>query len=326
MRLLEAACERRDAVFTLKDPAIQVLRDTFGLGATSAGMNVSEASVEGIPVVFACLGLLSDIIADTPIKVMRNLPRGKTPDPRHPLYVLLHDLPNPLMDAMDFKSLMQWNLGAWGNAYAWVERYPQGDVKALWPMMPQHVTVDFDKTGRLRYTHRPTSGSSDTWIWDYRRPPVFHLRVYSRDGIHGRSPVQVLREAFGSALAVREFGARFFGNDALPGVVIMHPGRLKPQAKENLRDSWKERFGGPTKAHGVAVLEEGIKIEKLTIPPNDAQFLETQRWSIEDLSRIYRVPPFLVNMTEKSTTWGSGLEQQTLGFLKLTARPWMGRW
>jgi HK97 family phage portal protein len=326
MRLFDAAFERRDATFTLKDPAIQALRDWFGAGTSAAGVNVSQASAEGIPVVFACNRLISDLIADAPLKVFRLLERGKEPAKDHRLYSILHDLSNPMMSAHDFKFSMQWNLGLWGNAYAFVERYPQGDIKALWPLLPEKMKVGWDKLQRLTYEYG-SGANKEKWVWDTHRPPIFHLRCYSRDGIHGRSPITVLRESFGEAQAARHFSASFWADGALGTIFFSHPSRLKPQAKENLRDSLKQKFGrGTETGHAIGVLEEGVKVERLTMPAKDAQFLELREYHIEDLARIFGVPPFLVGLTQKSTSWGTGLQEQVLGMLKFTGRPWMGRW
>lgn len=301
MRLLDAAFEQRDATFTLKDPAISVWRDWFGGGTSASGISVTEAKVEGIPVVWACITLIADVIGHMPIKLMQRTSGGKEPATNHALYALLHDLPNPMMTAHEFKTTMQRSLCAWGNAYAYIDRYPSGEIKALWPLLPEQMHVEFNTaTGKLVYTYG-SSGEQQEWTFDSRRPPIFHLRCHTKDGIHGRSPITVVREAFGDAIAAQQYSGAFWANSAIPAGLLIYPNRLKPTAKQNIRESWNERFKTPGKSHGIGVLEEGVKYQQLTIPPEDSQFLQTRVFHVEDLARVFRVPPFLVNLTEKST-------------------------
>jgi len=325
MQLFQRAFERRDATFSLKDPAIQIMRDWFGGGPTASGVSVSQKTAEALPIVWRCVTIISDTVATMPIKMMRRVERGKEPDTNHPLYSILHDLANPVTTAHNFKAMMQRQLCLWGNAYAMVERYPQGDIKALWPLESSRMVVDFDKQGRVTYQYG-TGADKQDWTFDARRPPIFHLHVYDLDGIHGRSPITVLRESCGEAMAAQRFAASFWANSAQPAGLLLYPGKLKPAAKQNLRESWEERYKGAENAHKTGILEEGMKYQQLTMPLEDAQFLESRQFQASELSLMYGVPPFLLNQTEKATSWGSGLEEQMRGFVSITLAPWENLW
>jgi HK97 family phage portal protein len=322
MQLFQRAFERRDATFTLKDPSIQALRDAFGLGNTASGVAVNQNTAEALPIVWRCVTIISDTIATMPIKLMRRTERGKVPATDHPLYSILHDLSNPLTTAHNLKATLQRQLCLWGNAYAMIDRYPQGDIKALWPLESSKMRVDYDKQGRLVYEY----GHNDTWTFDARRPPIFHLHVYDTDGIHGRSPITVLRESCGEALAARTFASAFWANSAQPAGLLLYPGKLKDTAKQHVRESWQERFGGAKNSGKTAILEEGIKYQQLTMPLDDAQFLESRTFQAFELSLLYGMPPFLLNQTDKATSWGTGLEQQMRGFAAITLAPWQNLW
>ena len=213
----------------------------------------------------------------------------------------------------------------WGNAYAQVIRNGKGAVIALYPLMPDRMTVDRDKNGHL-YSKYTKSGD-DAPTMETRSvildpSEVLHVPGLGFDGLVGYSPIAMAKNAIGLAIAAEEYGSKFYANGAAPSGVLEHPGTLKDPAR--VRDSWNSTFGGSSNSHKVAVLEEGMKYTPISISPNEAQFLETRKFQINEIARIFRVPPHMVGDLEKSSF--SNIEQQSLEFVKYTLDPWVVRW
>ncbi len=182
------------------------------------------------------------------------------------------------------------------------------------------MTVERDtQTGKIKYTYSDDI-TNQTYV--YRPDQVFHLKSLSIDGVTGLSPIAQAREAVGLSLATEEYGAKFFGNGARPGGVLEHPGILKDP--EKLRESWNKVYQGTRNSHKVAVLEEGMKYHTIGIAPEDAQFLETRKYQVNEICRIFRVPPHLVGDLERATF--SNIEHQSIEFVQHTIRPWLVRW
>ena len=205
----------------------------------------------------------------------------------------------------------------WGNAYAQIKRDGGGHTNELWYLKPNLMTVSREN-GRLKYGYANEDGQTLTFAAD----EIFHVKGLSMDGVKGLSPIGQAREAVGLALATEEYGARFFGNGARPGGVIEFPGVMKEP--EKLRKSWNDVFQGPRNSHKVAILEQGSKYHAIGIPPEEAQFLETRKFQINEICRIFRVPPHLVGDLEKATF--SNIEHQSIEFVEHTVRPWLVRW
>ncbi len=206
----------------------------------------------------------------------------------------------------------------WGNAYAQIVRGKGGQVLELWPLSPAGMEIIRDeKTKQLVYRH--TEGVKTT---EYKPEQIFHIPGLGFDGVKGLSPIAMAREAIGLALATEEFGARFFGNGARPGGILEHPGVVKDP--EKLRKSWEEVYKGLQNSHKIAVLEEGMKYHEIGIPPEDAQFLETRKFQLNEICRLFRVPPHLVGDLERATF--SNIEHQSIDFVVHTIRPWLVRW
>ena len=213
----------------------------------------------------------------------------------------------------------------WGNAYAQIIRNGKGEVVALYPLMPDRMTVDRDKNGHLYYKYTKSWDDAPTMetgsvILD--PSDVLHVPGLGFDGLVGYSPIAMAKNAIGLAIAAEEYGSKFYANGAAPSGVLEHPGTLKDPAR--VRDSWNSTFGGSSNSHKVAVLEEGMKYTPISISPNEAQFLETRKFQINEIARIFRVPPHMVGDLEKSSF--SNIEQQSLEFVKYTLDPWVVRW
>ena len=299
---------------------------TFLMGGSTAGKNVNERSAMQMTAVYACVRILSEAIAGLPLHMYHYKDDGgKEKAFDHNLYHLLHDEPNPEMTSFVFRETLMTHLLLWGNAYAQIIRNGKGEVIALYPLMPNRMTVNRDSNGMLYYVYQKTSDDAPTLEGSsviLSPSEVFHVPGLGFDGLVGYSPIAMAKNAIGLSMAAEEYGAKFYANGAAPSGVLEHPGVLKDPAK--VRDSWNAAFGGSSNSHKVAVLEEGLKYTPISISPNEAQFLETRKFQIDEIARIFRVPPHMVGDLEKSSF--SNIEQQSLEFVKYTLDPWVVRW
>ena len=301
-------------------------RYAFYMGGSSSGKAVTERSAMQMTAVYACVRILSEAIAGLPLHMYRYKDDGgKEKAIDHPLYQLLHDKPNPEMSSFVFRETLMMHLLLWGNAYAQIIRNGKGEIIALYPLMPNKMTVSRDDTGRLYYTYQKSQeelpkDNRQTVILD--PSDVLHIPGLGFDGLVGYSPIAMAKNAIGLAIATEEYGSKFFANGASPSGVLEHPGTIKDP--ERLRESWQSTFGGSRNSNKIAVLEEGLKFTPISISPNEAQFLETRKFQINEIARIFRVPPHMVGDLDKSSF--SNIEQQSLEFVKYTLDPWVVRW
>ena len=299
---------------------------SFLFGGSTAGKSVNERSAMQMTAVYACVRILSEAIAGLPLHLTKRLDGGrKIKATEHSLYTLLHDEPNPEMTSFVFRETLMTHLLLWGNAYAQIIRNGKGEVLALYPLLPNHMSVDRGVDGKIYYTY--SRDESEINGKEQRRvvlspDDVLHIPGLGFDGLVGYSPIAMAKNAIGLAIATEEYGAKFFANGAAPSGVLEHPGTLKDPAR--LRDSWNAAYGGSSNSHKVAVLEEGMKYSPISISPNEAQFLETRKFQINEIARIFRVPPHMVGDLEKSSF--SNIEQMSLEFVKYTLDPWVVRW
>lgn len=298
----------------------------FLFGGSNSGKNVNERSAMQMTAVYACVRILSESIAGLPVHLYQYVDSGsKQKALEHPLYRLLHDEPNPEMTSFVFRETLMTHLLLWGNAYAQIIRNGKGQVVALYPLMPNRMSVDRDDKGHLFYQYQmqdsdaPTAKSGTVIL---KPTDVLHVPGLGFDGLVGYSPIAMAKNAIGLSIATEEYGAKFFANGATPSGILEYPGTVKNP--ETIRESWNAGFGGSSNAHKVAVLEEGMKYTPIAISPNEAQFLETRKFQIDEIARIFRVPPHMVGDLEKSSF--SNIEQQSLEFVKYTLEPWIVRW
>ena len=298
---------------------------TFYMGGTTAGKLVTERSAMQMTAVYSCVRILAEAIAGLPVHLYRYTDDGsKEKALDHPLYLLLHDEPNPEMSSFVFRETLMTHLLLWGNAYAQVIRNGRGEVIALYPLMPNKMTVDRDKHGQLYYQYLMSSDEAGGKNEVVTLPPsdVLHIPGLGFDGLVGYSPIAMAKNAIGLAIATEEYGAKFFANGAAPSGVLEHPGTIKDP--QRVREAWQSQFGGSQNSGKIAVLEEGMKYTPISISPEQAQFLETRKFQINEIARIFRVPPHMVGDLEKSSF--SNIEQQSLEFVKYTLDPWVIRW
>ena len=289
-------------------------------GNSNSGVQVDELRALQTSAVYACVKILAETVASLPLHLFKKGKGGKSEmAEQHPLFSCLYEMPNDEMTSFEFREMMMTSLLLWGNAYARKIR-KNGHVTELWYLKPQLMTVERDtQTGKIKYTY---SDDITNQTYEYKPEQIFHVKGLSLDGVTGLSPISQAREAVGLSLATEEYGAKFFGNGARPGGVLEHPGILKDP--EKLRESWNKVYQGTRNSHKVAVLEEGMKYHTIGIAPEDAQFLETRKYQVNEICRIFRVPPHLVGDLERATF--SNIEHQSIEFVQHTIRPWLVRW
>ena len=298
----------------------------FLFGRSTAGKRVNEFTAMQTTAVYACVRILAESIAGLPLHVYAYRGEGRERVPGHPLFTILHDAPNPEMTSFVFRETLMVHLLLWGNAYAQILRDRAGRVAGLYPLLPNRMSVNRDEGGRLYYTYQRVTEENP----NFKRggevvlatEDVLHIPGLGFDGLIGYSPIAMARNAVGMTLACEEYGASFFANGARPGGVLQHPGVLKDPAK--LRESWQAVYGGAANTGKVAVLEEGMTYQQIGIPPEEAQFLETRKFQVDEIARLYRIPPHMVGDLDKSSF--SNIEQQSLEFVKYTLNPWVVRW
>ena len=300
-------------------------RYTFYMGGTTSGKAVTERSAMQMTAVYSCVRILAEAIAGLPLHVYRyKEDGGKEKAIDHSLYLLLHDEPNPEMSSFVFRETLMTHLLLWGNAYAQIIRNGKDEVVALYPLMPNKMSVDRNEAGQLYYQYLRSvdeaGGKNETVILQPR--DVLHIPGLGFDGLVGYSPIAMAKNAIGLAIATEEYGAKFFANGAAPSGVLEHPGTIKDP--QRVREAWQSQFGGSQNSGKIAVLEEGMKYTPISISPEQAQFLETRKFQINEIARIFRVPPHMVGDLEKSSF--SNIEQQSLEFVKYTLDPWVIRW
>lgn len=300
---------------------------SFLFGRTTSGKPVNERTAMQTTAVYACVRILAEAVASLPLHVYEYQDDGgKKLVHDHPLYYLLHDEPNLEMTSFVFRETLMSHLLIWGNAYAQIIRDGAGRVLGLYPLLPDKMDVQRDDKGNIYYVYSRNSDENPMFK-EYgniklKAEDVLHIPGLGFDGLIGYSPIAMAKNAVGMTLACEEYGASFFANGANPGGVLEHPGVLKDPSK--VRESWNSVYRGVSNAHKIAVLEEGMKYQQIGIPPEEAQFLETRKFQINEIARLYRIPPHMVGDLDKSSF--SNIEQQSLEFVKYTLDPWVIRW
>ncbi len=290
---------------------------TFSFGTSGSGKPVNARTAIQVSTVYACVRVIAETVASLPFAVYEQDKAGSQKAIDHPLYRILHDEPNPEMTSFVWREAMLTHLLLWGNSYSQILRAGRGSIIGIYPLLPDRMEVDRDDKGNLTYTYSTTNGQTVK----LRPEDVLHIPGLGFDGIMGYSPIAVERNAVGLAIAAEEFGSKFFGNGATPSGILTHPNTVKnPKA---LRESWMEAYGGSSNANRVAILEEGMTFTRISMPNNEAQFLETRKFQVEEICRIYRVPPHMIGNLEHATF--SNIEHQSIDFAVHCIRPWLVR-
>lgn len=306
--------------YSLSDFEKDFNRFFYGGKPSISGVNVNEDTALRFSAVLACVRVLSETIAAMPIKVYKRRASGTGRDIAytHPLYRLLHDEPNDEMTAFKMQETMQSHVVLSGNAYAYKELDGRGRVKSLKLLNWEKISPERNKnTGKIEYIF-DDNGTKIPFNYD----EIFHISGLGFDGIKGHSPIMLSMDAVGLGMAAEQFASYFYSNGANIGGFIETPEAVKD--KEDLKKEFTEKFTGLGKSHKVIFLENGMKFQKLVMPLAEAQFIETRKFQIQEIARIYRVPLHLIQDLERATF--SNIEHQDLGFIKHTMFPWVVRW
>lgn len=292
-------------------------------GATTAsGVSITPESALRLSAVYACVRMKSEDIAKLPLHLYQQQGRTRMQATAHPLYNILHRGPNPYMTAMQFRETLQAHVELRGNAYANIERDGSGTILRLWPLRPDRMAPPvLSENGTLLYRYTLPSGEARS-LTDSE---VFHLRGLSSDGIMGYGPIALHRETLGWSMAAREYGARFYSNDSRPGGILQKKeGWLSEEAAKRLRAGWESAHRGLTNSHRIAVLEDGIEWKQVGISQVDAEYLGTLNYQIQDVARIFRVPPHKIGELSRATF--SNIEEQEIEYVVDTLQVIAERW
>lgn len=290
------------------------------VGGDSAGVNVTPGTALTNSAVFSCVRILAETLASLPLITYERMSGGgRQRATDFYLYERLHENPNEWMTSFELREAMQGHLALWGNAYAQLDYDQAGRIDSIFPLRPDRMLDVQIEGGIKKYKYQLPSGQT-IWMGESR---LWHLKAFG-DGLIGYSPVELMRKGIGLALATEKFGGQFFNNGARPGGVLQHPGKLGKDAHGRLRESWNESHMGLDNAHKVAILEEGMQWKDTGMPLADAQFLETRKFQVTDIARMFRVPPHMIADLEHATF--SNIEHQALEFVTHTIMPWASRW
>ncbi len=296
-----------------------VMMETLGLGRSDAGVLVSEMAAMRITTAQVCVKIISEDLASNAHEIFQQMPDSSMRlATEHRLWPILHDRPNPNMSASVFWGALVASAVGWGNGYAYIKRDKAARVVALVPLK-SGLTSPVKVNGELMYATTQTETGQAAYIDPQN---VLHIMGISFDGIVGMNPIQTCKNAFGLALAAEKFGAQFFGNGARSTGVFTHPGILEDEAYEHLKKSVRERANGEN-ALSPIILEEGIKWEQISIPPNDAQFIATRQFQRTEIAGLWRVPLHLVGDLTRATN--NNIEHQSLDYIRYCLRPWAVR-
>lgn len=283
---------------------------------STSGTVVDAHTAMNLSAVYACVRVLSETIGSLPLIIYKNTKTGKDRATNHPLYRVLHDAPNPEMTSMQWRETVMAHLSLQGNHFSEII-FQDTKVKELWPIPPDLVEIKRDQNNKLVYKVNIGGGKV------LNKEKVLHIRGLSLDGIVGVSPITYARETIGLGLAAQEYASRFFSGDANPNGVYSHPTQLGDVAYKRLQEALKDGRQGLSRQHRNVILEEGMKWERVSLSPEDAQLLESRKFGVEEIARIYRIPLHKINSMEKATF--SNIEQQAIEFVTDTIRPWLVR-
>jgi len=295
---------------------------------SNAGRRVTPDLAMRLSAVYSCVNLLSKTVASLPLRMYRTT---RKPDgtwesfeaPEHPLNELLEYQPNRWQTAWDFRAMMQMHLSLRGNAYAEIIAGPRGFADRLEPIHPDLVKVERLEDGMLRYTVSDARGRTRRLLQD----EVFHLRsAIAPSGLIGVSPVSYARETIGLGLATEEHGARLFSNGARPSGVITVPKAMSDPAFERFKVEWRQMYSGLDNAGKTPILEDGAEFKSIALTSEDAQFLATREFQIEEIARWFDVPLVMLHHMTKTSSWGTGVEAIMLAFVRNNLMPWLKCW
>jgi HK97 family phage portal protein len=289
---------------------------------TGSGAVVTPNSAMRVAAVYACVRIRSGVVANMPLHIKRRVD-GRTREDAsdHPLWRVLRRKPNRWQTPSQFRRMMQAHLLLRGNAYAMIVR-SRGEVQELVPLNPDRVELKQNDDLALEYTYTRKDGRKIRLA----QSEVFHLVGLTLDGVHGVSVIRYARETIGLSLSMEDHGASLFKNGARPSTVLVHPKALGPEGVETLRASLDDFRSGGEKEGKALILEEGMTVQPLAMTSEDAQWIESRKFSRTDIAMFFGVPPHMIGDTEKNTSWGTGIEAQTQGFVTFSAEDDLTIW
>lgn len=301
---------------------------TYVLGLNEAGA-VSESgeavnpkTAMAVSAVYACVGIISETIGQLPVRVKKNKRGGGSePNESHPIYRLIAIRPNEWQTSQEFREMMTQHLCLTGNCYAEIVRDSKGVPRELLPLQPNWVTVEQNRDWEVTYRVNARNGAARYLT----QKDILHLKYRTLDGYRGISPIGWQRETVGNAIAALKYSSRTYKNGGRPSGVLQHPGTLTLEAHTRLRESWQENYAGDN-SYKTAILENGATYVPIAMSNEDMQFIQSRQFTVEEVARIFRVPLHMIQSTEKTTSWGSGIEQMSIGFVQLSLLPWIKRW
>jgi HK97 family phage portal protein len=284
--------------------------------AAGAGVRVTEENSVGMPAIWRAVNVISGTCAALPLHAYRSKPGT---DVAEPINWQLLDQVHPDLTNFELFELVYTHLALWGNAYLQKLRDQNGRVAELWVIHPSRV-----KAGRASDLSKvyQVDGRFEDPLTDRE---ILHIPGFGYDGVVGVSPIRAARNAVGLGMAAEEFGSRFFDNGSLAGGILQTEQRLDKGQADALKSRWRRKAQGLENAHDVVVLDSGAKFQQLTIPPDDAQFIETRKFQIDEVARLFGIPAHMLMEVDRTTSWGTGIEQQTLGFVRFNLQTWLVR-
>ncbi len=319
-----------DAQMSANATVANLTLDSEQLRQALAGINtggniaVNAHTVTGIPTAWRSVTILSHVMAGLPLNVIQT---DDTDDTRkkikdNPVYRMMNLKPNNWQDPFQYRRLAQVHLSLRGNHYAKrVKPLRSGDSEMLLPINPDVIEPKL-VGNEIIYEFSRTNGTKKI----FKADEIFHLRGMSFDGVKGLSPLQVARETFELSLKGSRTASNVLDNSSIAGYGLKHPAKLSAEAHKNLTESFEQKIGGFENAGKPPIFEEGLEVVPLGFSALDSQFLESRRLSVTDIARIFGMPPHMIFDTERSTSWGTGIEQQTIGFVVYTLQEWIRTW
>ncbi len=302
----------------LRDPSITTI---FGYQDTASGIAVTEWTAMNYSAFWAANRVIGEAVACLPLGLYKKLDNGaKKQITDHPVVPIIEVAPNPEMTPIVCTETTQIHATSWGNGWQEIERNGAGEPVALWPITPDRVTADRKKNGDIYYQVHNNNGPPT----NIPARDMLHIPGLGFDGVMGYSVANIARDCLGLGLATERFGNTFFGNGGHPSGILSYEGVLKNEVKENIAETWFGSHGGPDRANKVAVLDRAAKYTPISIPPDDAQFLQTRQFNVLEIARWFNLPPHMLRDLEGANN--STLEQQAIEFVTYTLTPWLLRW
>jgi HK97 family phage portal protein len=311
---------------SIENPAVPIssstILDYLGIKPTGSGQNVTELSSLHMPAVWRAVNLLSGTPAALPLKAYKRGDESLAALVTGQAANLLEE-PHPDLVPYDFWELVYGQRLLWGNAYLLKLKDQNGRVRELWPIHPSRVKAGRESEQGLKVY--AVDGGDDAGGYTWHDTEITHLPGFGYDGVCGVSPIRMAREGIGLALSAEAYGAKLFGSGSLASGILQTEQRLQPEQANALQARWKQRASGLANAHEAVVLDSGVTWHQLTIPPDDAQFLESRKFQVVEIARMFGVPPHMLMDVDGSTSWGTGIAEQTLGFVIYSMQNWLIR-